>query len=112
LIDEITYPVIPLRSLRQFFKFIKKETIPSLKDIHVPTLIAHTTHDPVAKPKSARFIHQKIGSLYKMMYWFDSDYHVATDDQRRQEIFEKVYQFMTEVSEKSDGQNNNQEEII
>lgn len=96
MVDEITYPVIPIKSLREFFKFIKTETIPNLENVHVPTLITHAEIDPVVHPKSALYIHQHISSPYKMIYWFQSYHHGVTND-KHQELFMKAYEFIQKV---------------
>ncbi len=95
--DEITYPVIPIKGLKEFFKFIKEETIPHLKEVKVPVLIVHASVDYVVSPKSAVFIHQHIGSEYKIIHWFDSNHHVVFNDRRKNELFERIYQFITEI---------------
>ena len=94
--DEITYPVVPLKSLREFFKFIKIETIPNLQNVYVPILIAHADIDPVVHPKSALYIHQHISSPYKMIFWFRSHYHGVAND-KHQELFMKAYEFIQKV---------------
>jgi len=99
LADEVTYPVIPIKSLRNFFAFIKEETIPHLKDIRVPTLIVHASVDPVVSTKSAPFIHEHLGSAYKKIYWFHSNHHVMTIDEHRERLFQKIYDFIQEIQE-------------
>ena len=37
--DEVTYPVVPVKSLREFLRFLKEETIPNLDKVKVPVLI-------------------------------------------------------------------------
>ena len=98
MIDEITYPVIPVKSLREFFKFLKTETVPNLNKIKVPTLIMHADVDPVVNPKSALHIYEHLGSSYKKIYWFSSGHHVITNDKRRDELFQKIYNFIREIS--------------
>lgn len=97
MIDEITYPVIPVKSLREFFKFLKTKTIPNLEKVKVPTLIMHANIDPVVNPESASYIYQHLGSNYKKIYWFSSNQHVVTNDERRQEIGQKIYEFIKEI---------------
>jgi carboxylesterase len=96
--DEVTYPVVPIRNLRQFIKFIKTDTIPSLKTITVPTLISHAKTDPVIHPRSATYIYEHLGSSYKRIYWFLSNYHSVTIDSRRKEVFSKIFNFIQEIT--------------
>lgn len=95
--DEITYPVIPIKSLRDFFNFLEKETIPNLEKIKVPTLIAHADVDPVVSPQSAAYIYEHLSSKHKAIFWFRSDRHVLTADGRKQELFQKIYDFIKEI---------------
>jgi carboxylesterase len=98
MIDEVTYPVIPIKSLREFLKFLKTETVPNLNRVKVPALIMHANVDPVVNPKSALHIYEHLASSYKKIYWFDSGHHVITNDKRRDELFQKIYNFIQEIS--------------
>lgn len=97
MVDDITYPVIPLSTLREFFRFIKQRTIPGLVAIKTPVLILHASVDPVVHPGSAQHIHENIGSNYKMIFWFDSNHHTLFFDRKRDEVFERIYQFIADV---------------
>jgi carboxylesterase len=97
MIDEVTYPKIPTKSLRQFFTFIKKQTRPNLKSIKIPALVVHSDTDPVVNPKSATYIYEHLGSDFKRIYWFRSKYHTATIDENRSELFNKIFDFIKEV---------------
>lgn len=97
MIDEITYPVIPIKSLMEFFRFIKTETIPNLGEVKSPVLVAHANVDPIVHPKSAIYIYQHLGSERKKIYWFNSFHHVVTDDSLRRQLFQKAYEFVKEV---------------
>lgn len=92
--DVVVYPVIPTKSLRDFFNFIKKETIPNLNKVRTPIFICHSSKDMLVHPKSARHIFENIGSAVKEMYWFDSCEHVITHHQRIGDLFEKIYEFI------------------
>lgn len=95
--DEITYPIIPIKSLRDFLYFIENETPKDLKSVAVPTLIAHANVDPVVDPKSASFIHENLSSRHKVVYWFDSNSHGVFSDRKRNELFEKAFKFIKEI---------------
>lgn len=97
--DETTYPVIPIKSLFDFFRFIKKETIPNLRKVKVPVFVAHSDTDPVVHPKSATFIYRHLGSPVKKIYWFESNHHsIVYDKQRSPELFQKILDFVQEVN--------------
>lgn len=97
-VDQITYPVIPIKSLREFLKFIKIETVPNLDKVTVPVFIAHSKTDPVIHPRSATYIFDHVGSKNKKIYWFFSDYHGFTVDGRKTDIFQKVFDFVQEIT--------------
>ncbi len=98
-IDEISYPVIPLKALRQFFRMIK-ETVFNLPKITSPALIVHANVDKVVDPRSAQYIHQYLGSDYKYVYLFDSNKHSLVEDEyRRDELFKKIHDFVLEINE-------------
>ncbi len=96
--DEVTYPVIPIKSLRDFLSFLREETVPHLGKIKVPTLIIHANTDFVVNPKSAIYIHQHLGSEHKEIYWFGSGHHVVMNDKKRDQLFDRIYKFIKEIS--------------
>jgi len=98
MMDEVTYPKIPTKSLRQFFSFIKNETRPNLGEVKIPALVVHSDTDPVVNPKSATYIYEHLGSEQKRIYWFTSRFHTATVDENRSELFKKISDFIEEVS--------------
>ncbi|MEK7664493.1 MAG: alpha/beta fold hydrolase [Patescibacteria group bacterium] len=95
--DEITYAKIPTKSLREFLSFVRRETKPNLGKIKIPVLVAHASIDPVIHPKSATFIYEHLGSSFKKIYWFSSNFHNLAITDRRSEIFQKIYDFIKEV---------------
>ncbi len=95
--DEISYPVIPIKSLQDFLRFIKEETIPNLKNVKAPTLVLHANHDYVIDPKSAIYIYEHLGSSYKRLHLFNSNRHSVVESELRQELMEKSYQFLQEI---------------
>ncbi len=95
--DTVTYSVIPVKSIRDFLRFIKVETIPNLHLVKVPVLVTHSTTDPVIHPASAKFIYQRLGSARKKIYWFVSNNHAFTVDGHRIDVFHKISEFINEV---------------
>lgn len=96
--DEVTYPVIPIKSLKDFLSFLKEETIPNLDKVKIPTLIIHANTDFVVNPKSATYIHRNLGSEHKEIYWFGSNHHVVMNDEKKEQLFERIYKFIKEIS--------------
>jgi carboxylesterase len=95
--DQVTYAAIPTKSIRQFLQFIKKETRVNLGKVTIPALVAHAKIDPVVNPSSATYIYSRLGSQFKKIYWFPSNFHIMTIDSRRQEIFKKIFEFIQEI---------------
>jgi len=96
--DEITYPIIPSKSLRDFFNFIKNETIPNLGKIKIPLLVGQSDSDNVVHPKSATYIYENVQSQFKRIYWFPGKAHVIMSHQKRDELFAKIYSFIKEIN--------------
>lgn len=94
--DEVTYPVIPIKSLHDFLDFIEKHTIPHLSQVKAPVLIVHSSGDQVIHPRSAQYLHEHIGSAKKRIYWLRAFTHEITKSRRREEIFDKIWQFISE----------------
>ncbi len=98
MMDDVTYSSIPVKSIRDFLRFIKKETMPSLPSITVPVLVTHSSTDPVIHPKSAKYIYAHIGSPRKKIYWFVSNNHAFTVDGHRIDVFHKILEFINQVA--------------
>jgi len=95
--DEVTYPLIPIKSLMRFFQFIREETIPNLRSVKAPVLVMHASVDPVVHPGSAIYIYENLGSSCKRIYWLNAREHIITDKERRREVVEKALQFIEEI---------------
>jgi carboxylesterase len=103
MVDEVTYPVIPIKSLGEFFDFLANETIPNLEKVKAPVLVAHANVDPVSHPKSATYIYEHLGSNFKKIYWFESRKHILTSGDCCYDLFEKIYKFIQEVIQNNHG---------
>jgi len=94
--DEISYRVIPIKSLNDFFDFIEQETIPNIGKVTAPILIANANHDDVIHSKSAAFIFSHVGSKIKEVFWFNSDMH-GVAGAGCEGLFPKIYDFIKGV---------------
>jgi len=97
--DEVTYPVIPMKSFKEFLDFIRCQTKSNLLKVKVPALIGHANVDPVVHPRSATYIYEHLGSQFKRIFWFDSNAHTVVNGKDKKVLFEKAYEFIKEVSE-------------
>lgn len=94
--DEVSYPVIPTKSLNDFFDFLEHETMPNLDKVKVPVLIANAKWDSVVHKKSAAYIFSHIGSERKEVFWFNSDQHGVAGS-GCEGLFPKIYSFIKEI---------------
>jgi carboxylesterase len=101
MLDEVTYTKIPTKSVRQFLRFIGKEIKPILEKIKIPALVVHCDNDKVIHPESATYIYERLGSSLKRLYWFHSYCHTATEDDHREELFEKIFYFIKDTNKDS-----------
>ncbi len=95
---EITYPVIPIKNLKEFLDFLEQETIPNLNKIRIPILIASASVDPIIHPKSVKCIYKNVCSPKKDIFWFESNKHSAVSEENLEILFKKAYDFIKEFS--------------
>lgn len=95
MLDEVSYSIIPVKSINEFINFLEQETMPNLHKIKIPVLIANASIDPVIHPKSANYIFQNIGSLKKEIFWLDSNRH-SIIGKECEGLFCKIYNFIRE----------------
>lgn len=96
--DEITYPKIPIKCVRQFLRFIRREVMPVLDKIKIPALVVHSDEDKVIHPDSAIYIYEHLGSQAKRIYWYTgASHYMISDGKKGPQLFEKIYNFMQEV---------------
>lgn len=98
IIKNREHEVIPTRSFRYFLQFIKNDTKPNLNQIKTPVFIVHSLVDTVVEPRSADFIYENVSSRNKTIYWFPSNYHIVTQDEKRLKLFKKIFSFINGLS--------------
>lgn len=98
LADQVSYPVIPVKSLREFIRFLRTKTMRLVSQVRTPTLLLQADKDPVVHPRSVQFLHEHLGSDYKKVYWLNGRYHNLPDSDRREEIFRLVKNFIDELT--------------
>ncbi len=94
--DKVSYPVIPIKSFKEFLDFIEEETMPNLHKVNAPILIANANHDTVIHPRSAAYIFSNIGSQIKEVFWFNSDQH-GVAEAGCEGLFSKIHSFIREI---------------
>jgi carboxylesterase len=94
--DEVSYPVIPIKSLEEFLSFIEKETMLNLDKVKIPVLIANANGDTVIHKSSASYIFSHIGSAIKEVFWFNSNQHGVAGS-GCEGLFPKIHSFINEI---------------
>ncbi|MDD2807619.1 MAG: alpha/beta fold hydrolase [Patescibacteria group bacterium] len=92
--EQIIYTVMPIPSLRRFFKFISQYTIPILNSVIVPTLIIQSSDDRIVDPLSAFYLHEHLGSDDKRILWVNSRHHTLATDDKRWLIYRSILRFI------------------
>lgn len=96
MMDEVSYPVIPVKSLKEFLDFIEGETRNILEEVKIPILIANANGDLVIDKKSAAYIFSNVGSPKKEVFWFNSSHH-GVAGAGCEGLFPKIYNFIKDV---------------
>ena len=95
----INYSKHYLTSINELGKLIA-ETNEKLPLVKIPTLIIHSSNDPVVDPESADIIYNKISSKVKEIQIIDSDKHVIVTTDKRELVFEKISNFLSSLKRK------------
>lgn len=90
----IYYAHMPVKSIKLFFIFIKKYTIPNLNKITSPALIIQSQSDHTVRPNSAKTIHSNLGSANKKILWINTHNHTLALDKNRGEVYKAVLDFV------------------
>lgn len=93
------YNQTPLSSLSSLMELIDSIHA-DLPDITCPALILQSRREHTVKPESAIYLHQKIGSGQKELFWLEKSGHVVTVDIERETVFGKVADFLTILPKK------------
>lgn len=97
MVDEVSYPILPVKSIKELIDFLEKETKSNLPKVKIPILIASATVDPVIHPNSVKYIFKNVGSSSKEVFWFDSIRHnimgMGCDG-----LFCKIYDFIKKLN--------------
>ena len=95
--DDIVYPIIPIKSLKDFLDFVNKDTILHLPNVKAPILIAQSVSDPLLRAQSAQYIFNTVGSEAKELHWFKIRRHNLICHDTKEELFEKIYDFIKKI---------------
>lgn len=91
-----SYEKIPVKcivSLLELIDLVRGE-MPIIK---APVLMVHSGDDPTAKPESALYIYEHLGSIHKKLVWLEGSGHVITLGKERQQVFEQIESFANDI---------------
>ena len=88
------YTKISIKNVKEFFDYINDYTKKEISQLNVPTLIIQSTRDRVVHPKSAHYVYKNIKSSKKDLMLLDDHEHNPFFCDQRQEIFEKIINFL------------------
>lgn len=91
-----SYEIVPVKclvSLLKLIELVKRE----LSLIQVPALIIHSEDDPTAKPESARYLDENLGSKNKERVLFNESGHVITLGPEKHQVFDKIKNFLSPI---------------
>lgn len=71
---------------------------PALRDIEVPVLIIHARQDKTVLWQNAQIIYSMLGSKKKKVLLLEDSGHMVTLDKERMKVYEKVADFIRDVS--------------
>lgn len=86
-----TFNIGSVQSAMELIEQVK----PRLSAIQNPMLIIQSRKDHVVDPAGASYLYEQIGSAEKKLYWLEDSDHIITLDRDRQEVYERVGEFMT-----------------
>ncbi len=72
-----------------------------LPEVRVPALVVQGSKDPTVNPVSAQLIFEKISSAHKELTLLERTRHGIINGLGREEVFERVYQFLRRVSKRT-----------
>jgi len=90
---EITYDQTPLKAIHQL-QALMASTPRLLPDITTPILCVKSSVDHVVPPENTAFIYKKVSSKVKDLITLENSYHVASMDNDKELIVEKVVNFV------------------
>ncbi len=94
---ELAYLEVPVRCLREA-NVLMGATGNLLHKIACPTLVIQSREDHILPPSNGPMIIQSICSRDARIFWLEDSYHVATLDNDKDIIVERIGKFVTEVA--------------
>jgi len=97
-VDELAYSEVPVSCLRSVY--LAQAAIGDiLYKITCPTLVIKSREDHVVHEGNANRVMTRISSADKRLLWLEESYHVATLDNDKALIVERIGRFFTEIAQ-------------
>jgi len=87
--QHLTYPRIPMRASVSMIQLVQVAHA-DLSAITAPILLMQGRQDRVVSTRNMSYIYEHVGSTDKEMVWLDRSDHIVTEDYDRQEVFERL----------------------
>ena len=94
---ELAYPEVPVRCVREA-NTLMGATGNLLHKVVCPTLVIQSREDHVLPPANGPLILQSISSRDARIFWLEDSYHVATLDNDKDLVVERIGRFVAEVT--------------
>lgn len=92
----VSYSYMPVKPLRSLFKLVKLCKDEYISKIKIPCLIMQSKVEHTVRPESAQYIYDNLTTLKKKLIWYQHSGHILTLDQEREDVFERIYNFIME----------------
>lgn len=96
--EHIAYPANPLRSLAELNELLGVMRA-ALPKINVPVLLVASRDDHYIVENSMEMIYADLRTPRKTKIWIENSGHVITEDLQKEFVFEKIAEFIAEVTE-------------
>jgi carboxylesterase len=84
------YPLVAVDRLLNLMRATRR----ILPKVETPALVMHGLHDRVIHPRSALYIHRRIGSREKELVWWRNSGHGLVFDSEREDVWARVHEFI------------------
>lgn len=84
---------VPIKIAREFQKLVHAFR-GDIKEISIPTFIAHGLNDCIVPTRSSKQIFQKINSKEKYLMWIDNSNHLICHCEENKILFKKIVKFL------------------
>ena len=96
-VGHLDYPAYPLRGVRQL-NLLLAQMRARLAEIRAPVLLIHSRADQGVPPEHAERILQDLTTQNKELFWVERSGHVVVRDAARQQVFQRISQFLRQVA--------------